>query len=243
MKSLAEQMHNFDREQMRRVAHNLPEQHEDKAPVERVAQVINGVFTQLTATFPAAVANRSQEDMNELRRQWVLAFRENGITTMEQVAAGMRVARRQEKPFLPSPGQFIAWCKSEMASVAGLPSADELVSQVYQYCRDRGLYPDAESYPWTGMIDGKHTTQSSANYWMVTGLYQKMRANDLSDAELRRRASGELALMATRINSGEVIPAPTKTLPILGGKPLGRAQSLARVAELREKHGLRGPKS
>jgi len=96
MKSLAEQMHNFDREQMRRVAHNLPEQYEDKAPVERVAQVINGVFTQLTATFPAAVANRSQEDMNELRRQWVLAFRENGISTMEQVAAGMRVARRQE---------------------------------------------------------------------------------------------------------------------------------------------------
>lgn len=233
MKSLAEQMHNFDREQMRRVAHNLPEQYEDKAPVERVAQVINGVFTQLTATFPAAVANRSQEDMNELRRQWVLAFRENGISTMEQVAAGMRVARRQEKPFLPSPGQFIAWCKSEMASVAGLPAADELVSQVYQYCRDRGLYPDAESYPW----------DSNAQYWMITGLYQNMRANDLSDAELRRRAAAELALMATRINAGEVIPAPTKTLPILGGKPLGRSQSLARLAEIREKHGLRGPKS
>ncbi|EMW0832318.1 Replication protein P, partial [Klebsiella aerogenes] len=30
MKSLAEQMHNFDREQMRRVAHNLPEQHDEK---------------------------------------------------------------------------------------------------------------------------------------------------------------------------------------------------------------------
>lgn len=233
MKSLAEQMHNFDREQMRRVAHNLPEQYEDKAPVERVAQVINGVFTQLTATFPAAVANRSQEDMNELRRQWVLAFRENGISTMDQVAAGMRVARRQEKPFLPSPGQFIAWCKSEMASVAGLPAADELVSQVYQYCRDRGLYPDAESYPW----------ESNAQYWMITSLYQNMRANDLSDAELRRRAAGELALMATRINAGEVIPAPTKTLPILGGKPLGRSQSLARLAEICEKHGLRGPKS
>jgi len=93
------------------------------------------------------------------------------------------------------------------------------------------------------MIDGNHTTQSSANYWMVTGLYQNMRANDLSDAELRRRAAGELALMATRINAGEVIPAPTKTLPILGGKPLCRSQSLARLAEIREKHGLRGPKS
>jgi hypothetical protein len=120
-----------------------------------------------------------------------------------------------------------------MASVAGLPTADELVSQVYQYCRDRGLYPDAESYPW----------ESNAQYWMITGLYQNMRANDLSDVELRRRAAGELSLMANRINAGEVIPAPTKTLPILGGKPLGRSQSLARLAEIREKHGLRGPKS
>ena len=77
----------------------------------------------------------------------------------------MRIARRQEKPFLPSPGQFIAWCKSEMASVVGLPTAEELVSQVYQYCRDRGLYPDAESYPW----------ESNAQYWMITGLYRDAR--------------------------------------------------------------------
>ncbi|WP_240331513.1 replication protein P, partial [Enterococcus faecium] len=25
------------------------------------------------------------------------------------VNAGMRVARRQNRPFLPSPGQFVAW--------------------------------------------------------------------------------------------------------------------------------------
>lgn len=230
MKSLAEQMHNFDREQMRRVAHNLPEQYEDKAPVERVAQVINGVFNKLTATFPAAVANRSQEDMNELRRQWVLAFRENGISTMEQVDAGMRVARRQERPFLPSPGQFVAWCKAEEATAAGLPSADELVDMIYLYCRNRGLYPDAESYPW----------ESSTHYWLVTGLYQDMRANALSDAELRRKAVSELTHMAVRINRGDAIPEPVKQLPILGGKPLTRSQGLAKIAELRQKHHLGG---
>ncbi|EBP7342872.1 Replication protein P, partial [Salmonella enterica] len=104
MKSLSEQMQNFDREQMRRIAHNLPEQYEDKSQVEQVAHVINGVFTQLLAAFPASLANRDQHEMNEIRRQWVMAFRENGITTMDQVNAGMRVARRQERPFLPSPG-------------------------------------------------------------------------------------------------------------------------------------------
>ncbi|HBU0449018.1 TPA: Replication protein P, partial [Klebsiella pneumoniae] len=53
MKSLAEQMHNFDREQMRHVAHNLPEQYDEKPQLEQVAQVINSVFSQLLAAFPA----------------------------------------------------------------------------------------------------------------------------------------------------------------------------------------------
>ena len=95
MKNIAAQMINFDREQMRRIANNMPEQYDEKPQVQQVAQIINGVFSQLLATFPASLANRDQNELNEIRRQWVLAFRENGITTMEQVSAGMRVARRQ----------------------------------------------------------------------------------------------------------------------------------------------------
>lgn len=233
MKNIAAQMVNFDREQMRRIANNMPEQHDDKPQVEQVAKVINNVFSQLMAAFPATTANRSQAEMNEIRRQWVLAFRENDITTMEQVAAGMRVARRQERPFLTSPGQFVAWCKAELATAAGLPDANELVDMVYQYCRTRGLYPDAESYPW----------ESKAHYWLVTTLYSNMRANALSDTELRRKAVEELNHMVTRINRGEVIPEPVKQLPVLGGRPLNRAQNLAKIAEIRAKFGLKGVRS
>ncbi|QAZ73203.1 Replication protein P [Escherichia coli] len=113
MKNIAAQMVNFDCEQMRRIANNMPEQYDEKPQVQQVAQIINGVFSQLLATFPASLANRDQNELNEIRRQWVLAFRENGITTMEQVNAGMRVARRQNRPFLPSPGQFVAWCRKK----------------------------------------------------------------------------------------------------------------------------------
>ncbi|EEY2283197.1 hypothetical protein DS052_001691 [Escherichia coli] len=88
MKNIAAQMVNFDCEQMRRIANNMPEQYDEKPQVQQVAQIINGVFRQLLATFPASLANRDQNELNEIRRQWVLAFRENGITTMEQVNAG-----------------------------------------------------------------------------------------------------------------------------------------------------------
>ncbi|EFN2469132.1 Replication protein P [Escherichia coli] len=199
MKNIAAQMVNFDREQMRRIANNMPEQYDEKPQVQQVAQIINGVFSQLLATFPASLANRDQNELNEIRRQWVLAFRENGITTMEHVNAG-------------------------------LPNVSELVDMVYEYCRKRGLYPDAESYPW----------KSNAHYWLVTNLYQNMRANALTDAELRRKAADELTCMTARINRGETIPEPVKQLPVMGGRPLNRAQALAKIAEIKAKFGLKG---
>ena len=90
---------------------------------------------------------------------------------MEQVNAGMRVARRQNRPFLPSPGQFVAWCREEASVIAGLPNASELVDMVYEYCGSVACIRMQESYPW----------KSNAHYWLVTSLYQNMRANALTD--------------------------------------------------------------
>ncbi|WP_213345316.1 replication protein P, partial [Klebsiella aerogenes] len=166
-------MHNFDRKNFQRIAAGMPEMqdaHSFAHQATKTAEIFNELFRQLLAVFPA-LASKSAEDLNEMRRQWLLAFKENGITTMEQINAGMRVARKQEKPFMPSPGQFVAWCRSEQAVSAGLPDANELVDMVYQYCRTRGQYPDAESYPWPEHKVIPATLKHKACYWMVTGLY------------------------------------------------------------------------
>jgi len=111
MKSLSEQMVSIDRENFARIARGMPELPDAQdTPAEQTAEIFNALFSALRATFPASVHSFSdQSEFDELRRQWAQAFRENGITTMEQVNAGLRIARRQERPFLPSPGQFIAW--------------------------------------------------------------------------------------------------------------------------------------
>lgn len=101
---------------------------------EQAAQIFNELFRQLKAAFPALMTSiKDQSDLNELRRQWVLAFIENGITSIDQVNAGMKIARQQATPFLPSPGQFIAWCKKGALKVAGLPDADELYDTEFPY--------------------------------------------------------------------------------------------------------------
>ncbi|PJX60173.1 MULTISPECIES: replication protein P [unclassified Klebsiella] len=240
MKSIAESMHNFDRENFQRVAAGLPEMQDEQAVkrlAAKTAEIFNELFRQLLAVFPA-LASKTPEEMNEMRRQWLLAFKENGIVSMEQINAGMRVARKQDRPFMPSPGQFVAWCKSESAVSAGLPDAVELVDMVYQYCRTRGQYPDAESYPWPEHNVTPVTLKHKACYWMVTGLYADMRANGLSDAELRRKAQDELMRMVRRLNAGEAIPEPVKQIPKLGGRPLSQEQGLNKIAEIRAKFGL-----
>ncbi|TSJ59568.1 Replication protein P [Atlantibacter subterranea] len=240
MKNIGTEMRNFDREQMRRVAMGMPEQ-QSQSRQEHVAQVFNELFRQLRAAFPAAMAGfREQSDFDELRRQWLLAFAENGITSFAQVDAGMRIARQQEKPFLPSPGQFVAWCRAEESAAVGLPDQNELVKLVYEYCRNRSRYNDAESYPWPDNDITPRTVKYRASYWLVTTLYQQMRSYGLTDMELNRKAGEELAKMVKRIRAGEVIPEPVARLPVLGSKPVTREQGMAKIQEIRAKFGLKG---
>ena len=200
MKSLAEQMHNYDREQMRRVAHNLPEQYDDQPGIEHVAQIINGVFTQLLAAFPAAMAGRDQAEMNEIRRQWVMAFRENGITTMDQVAAGMRVARRQAKPFLPSPGQFVAWCKEE-ARALGI-TADDVMTEFWKWRKMVFQYPSSEQYPWPQPV----------LYHICLELRCRSTDGQLSQKELQNAAADVLAYWEKRAAQGHPVPPVRRAL-------------------------------
>ncbi|EBI1545174.1 phage replication protein [Salmonella enterica] len=202
MKNIAAQMVNFDREQMRRIANNMPEQHDDKPQVEQVAKVINNVFSQLMATFPATTANRSQAEMNEIRRQWVLAFRENGITTMEQVAAGMRVARRQERPFLPSPGQFVAWCR-EGSGVLGV-SVDDIMSEYWRWRKLVFRYPTSEQFPWRD--------KNPLYYHVCLELRRRGTEGQLSEKELILAAGDILHDWEKRALAGKPIPPVRRAL-------------------------------
>ena len=140
----------------------------------------------------------------------------------------MKGARASLSPFWPSPGQFISWCREGEFKQLGLPSPDELVEMVYTYCARRGFYDAPESYPW----------ETPAHYWIVTALYSGMRTKNWTEAELRKWAVSELAMMATRISRGEKIPEPHDVLPRLGNKPLGQKEGLAKIAEIRKKFGL-----
>ncbi|HBP8789926.1 TPA: phage replication protein [Escherichia coli] len=194
MKNIAAQMVNFDREQMRRIANNMPEQYDEKPQVQQVAQIINGVFSQLLATFPASLANRDQNELNEIRRQWVLAFRENGITTMEQVNAGMRVARRQERPFLPSPGQFVAWCK-QSGGALGI-TVDQVITEYWDWRNRSFEFTSSEHFPWSQPV----------MYHICVELRHRSTERQLTHGELAREAGDLLDMWERRVTEGKLVP-------------------------------------
>ncbi|MBD2798331.1 DNA replication protein [Xenorhabdus sp. 18] len=196
---------------------------------KQIAEIFNELFRQLKGAFPALMASiKTQEDFDELRRQWVLAFAENGIRTIEQVNAGMKIARQQDSPFLPSPGQFVEWCKQGGIQNAGLPDESELYDMIMTYSAKRGLYSTPESYPWP----------SHACYWMVTKLYSQMMGLNLSEPELRKRCRQELISMSRRMESGEQIPEPKVQLTELH-IPTSNERALNHLAEIRRKFNLK----
>lgn len=83
MKSTPELLNEYDRLREHGVAVH-EERRDSNGKKEQVARIFNELFVQLQAAFPASVSTiREQNKLNEFRKQWMLAFLENGITTME----------------------------------------------------------------------------------------------------------------------------------------------------------------
>lgn len=202
MKTLSEQMVNFDRENFARVASGLPELQDVKTPsAEQTAEIFNALFSALRAAFPASVHTFNDQDaFDELRRQWLMAFRENGITTMEQVNAGLRVARRQERPFLPSPGQFIAWCR-EGRSALGISAAD-VMAEYWKWQKLVFRYPSSEQYQWPKPV----------LYHICLELRHRSTDGQLNRQELEREAVAVLDMWERRVLSGKPVPPVRRAL-------------------------------
>lgn len=94
---------------------------------------INELFKELRSIRSAwRQAWPDKETYQAAKRQWYQAFLEEGICSQGQVAFGMAQARKQPGDFIPSPGQFIEWCKPS-PEMLGLPP---LIKAHREACRN-----------------------------------------------------------------------------------------------------------
>lgn len=88
------------------------------------AVVINGLFRQLRAIFPAwKQAWPDMASYKAAKKEWLQAFLEAGLRSLDQLKFGLMGARQSGKDFIPAPGVFIGWC-TPTAEMLGLPTLE-----------------------------------------------------------------------------------------------------------------------
>jgi len=106
--------------------------------------LVNQLFKDLFSIKPAfKMAFETHEDLQNCKRQWMSAFKEADITTIESLQNAMRKVRLHPSPFFPSPGEFIALC-NPTPEYFGAPCIDDAYKQA---CRN--AYPDGTEKKWS----------------------------------------------------------------------------------------------
>lgn len=178
-----------------------------------VEKLTDRVFDQLIASCPILLTT-APEQLKIIKQQWVLGFAENGVTTLGKVKRGMRAVRAKTNGYLPSVGEFVAWCNAVDYAELGLPTADELPARVAKF---QGFYGQDDELQFN--------FKSNAEYWLLTDLCGRGRRDGWSASELRKEGEIALKAMVKRIESGETIPEPRKQLPAQTSIPTTREKA------------------
>lgn len=135
---------------------------------DQARHMIDKIFENLTASCPILLTI-SREQLEILKQQWILGFAENGIKTFEQVKRGMAAVRAKQNGYLPSVGEFVAWCNDIDYHALGLPTAEELIQRYKNYM----------GYARFNQHEFKY--QSKAEYWVLKTLYNQYWNKPLDD--------------------------------------------------------------
>lgn len=98
-------------------------------PPEAIS-IVNGLFKDLKGVCTAWQHTFTDKSIEQAaKQQWSKALFENGVVNQQQIDIGMRKARKLAKPWFPSSGEFISWCKPNLEDY-GLPSPDIALRKV-----------------------------------------------------------------------------------------------------------------
>ncbi|WFN96478.1 hypothetical protein MAY91_17510 [Edwardsiella ictaluri] len=164
--------------------------------------------------------------------------RRGGITTLEQVKAGVSMARQHGGDFWPSCGRFMAWCREGARGAGGLPSDDEVLAEFHRYARDKHRVATPEAFDWAHPV----------MYWVVLDVRQLMYRYNYTEAEVLRAIKAQMKQWAKEMAAGKVIPQPVARIadcrrPKTAAELAGNAEhyqsvGVAALAAIRQK--LRG---
>lgn len=97
-----------------------------------VVNYIFGVFFGVCMGFEKQFEGTKK--LNIVKTQWVIAFMDEGITKIEQIALAEKKCRKLSPVFIPKLGDFLSWCKPTPADL-GLWTKEEAYQRVFEIMR------------------------------------------------------------------------------------------------------------
>jgi len=162
-----------------------------------VKSIVDSLFDQLAFVFPAWRYTWDSEDkIKGAKKEWVKAFFENDITTKEQIAHGLRKARKMDSDFLPSCGKFVSWCTPSPQDM-GWPSTIEALKKCIEYRSGKKLFGNNAKYCRPMIIK----LCEGVDWWLMSNVSTQ---NDRKRADLH---FGEV--YSSLLNSGYAEPQTT----------------------------------
>ncbi|HGB5010611.1 TPA: replication protein P [Salmonella enterica subsp. diarizonae serovar 61:r:-] len=201
MNRLISAVRNRDAGALARIAERPAQERVVNANAEKL---VDALFDNLIRLFPAArhTILATPEDVAAMKRQWILAFVDGGITTVDQVRAGVKMARTQGNDFWPSCAKFITWCREADRAASGLPSDDDVMAEFQRYARDRHQYPTPEDFNWSHPV----------MYWVVLDVRHLMHEHNYTSNEVLRSIQKHMREWEKKVRSGQSIPSPMKQI-------------------------------
>lgn len=134
---------------------------------DNAIDVVNQLFDKLTLIKPAfKQAWPTEQDFHLAKREWVIAFQQANINSIEQLRRAIDYFRLSEKNFIPSPGEFIGMCKATPKDVKA-PSVQDAYLEA---CKNS--YPDGLEKKWSHPCV-RYATQKADSFFMRTAARQK----------------------------------------------------------------------
>lgn len=167
-------------------------------------KLVDMLFENLMQVFPASTQTnlRTDADIRVAKQQWIAAFAESGITSREQLSAGMQKARSSQSPFWPSPGQFISWCREGNGALG--VSVDDIMSEYWRWRKLVFRYPTSEQFPWKD--------KNPLYYHVCLELRRRGTEGQFSEKELIRAAGDILHDWEKRVAEGKPVPPVRRAL-------------------------------
>lgn len=167
-------------------------------PTKESAAVINWLFKELRSNFTAfKQAWPDQETYNQAKKTWLKAFVLAGISRVEQLQHGLNKCYLMEKPFVPTAGEFIAWCRPNPQDL-GFPCFDEAYVISIEINRQFSDYKHKD--------DRVYTVIKHAIAQIGSGAYREMKIESAKKAfksyyeiALKQFMEGELKIIAKQL--------------------------------------------